>query len=57
MKKNYINWRWVEDGSMHGKTSKKKSHCEIENKLKYNIILTILVYIICTTYMYFISLL
>lgn len=35
----------------------KKSHCEIENKLKYNIILTILVYIICTTYMYFISLL
>lgn len=24
MKKNYVNWRCIEDGSVHGKTSKEK---------------------------------
>lgn len=28
--KNYINWRWIKDDSMHRKTDVKENHSEYE---------------------------
>lgn len=39
-KKISVNWRWVEDGSVHGKRDVKESHGEILSKLKCDNILS-----------------